>query len=296
MNKSDTLSLITTFIELCIFCINENGDIKKLIINTKKDFDITKVKNIYEIFAKDSGERVKDMLYTDTEKEEENLKIKSSYGINNDVNVSIKRIKGNIYICLKFVKSSKERDVKYKERLNELEITASMDHMTQLLNRHGYWNRVEKLLYLGDSEKVIGIIFIDVDKLKQVNDTLGHNGGDKALKQISNLISSNLRSRDIAVRYGGDEFIIIVEEITGSKSTAYGLAKRLVRNINKNKKYFLSTISVGVYTVKIKNFKKYLYNKNKLKNEWDKAIDIADKMAYKAKQSGGNEVVYFEKS
>ena len=61
MNKSDTLSLITTFIELCIFCINENGDIKKLIINTKKDFDITKVKNIYGIFAKNSREKVKEI-------------------------------------------------------------------------------------------------------------------------------------------------------------------------------------------------------------------------------------------
>lgn len=292
MNIEETLSIITSFVEICILCIDEKGNIKRRVINSKKDFNIIGVKSIYEIFSVEDSKRIEEMITFNITDEREHFKLKSIYGIQDGVKIIIKNIKGEIYICLTFVKSPREKNIEYEKRLIELENTASRDSMTQLLNRFGYWERVRKLLHSGDSEKKLGIVFIDIDKLKQINDTLMHKEGDRALKQISELISSSIRSRDIAVRYGGDEFVIIVEEITGIRSTAYGLAKRLVKNINENKDNFLTTISVGVHIVKVGDFEKYLLDGRKLREQWDKAVNIADQMAYRAKESGRNRVVF----
>ena len=292
MNIEETLSIITSFIEICILCIDEKGNIKRRVINSKKDFNIIGIKSIYEIFSKEDNRRIEEMLTLNITDEREHFKVKSSYGIQDGVKVLIKNIGGETYICLTFIKSIREKNIEYERRLIELEHAASRDSMTQLLNRFGYWERVKSLLHSGDPERKLGIILLDVDKLKQINDTLGHKGGDKALKQISELISSSIRSRDIAVRYGGDEFVIVTEEMTGIRSTAYGLAKRLVRNINENKDTFLTTASVGVHVVKVGDFEKYLLNEKQLRKQWDSAVDVADKMAYKAKESGRNRVVF----
>jgi len=294
MNTEETLFIITSFVEICILCIDEKGNIKRKVINSKKDFNITGVKSIYELFSGEDRKRIEEMLTFNIADEREHFKLKSSFGIQNGVKVIIKNINDEIYICLTFVKSLREKNIEYEKRLIELENTASRDSMTQLLNRFGYWERVKKLLHSGDPERKLGIVFIDVDKLKQINDTLTHKGGDRALKQISELISSSIRSRDIAVRYGGDEFVVVVEEMTGIRSTAYGLAKRLVRNINENKDNFLTTISVGVHTVKIVDFEKYFLNEKKLREQWDMAVNVADQMAYRAKESGRNRVVFSE--
>ncbi len=292
MNTEETLFIITSFVEICILCIDEKGNIKRRVINSKKDFNIIGVKSIYELFSGEDRKRIEEMLTFNITDEREHFKLKSSFGIQNGVKVIIKNINDEIYICLTFVKSLREKNIEYEKRLIDLENTASRDSMTQLLNRFGYWERVKKLLHSGDPERKLGIVFIDIDKLKEINDTLTHKGGDRALKQISELISSSIRSRDIAVRYGGDEFIIVVEEMTGIRSTAHGLAKRLVRKINENKNDFLTTISVGVHIVKVGDFEKYLLNEKKLREQWDKAVNVADQMAYRAKESGRNRVVF----
>lgn len=292
MNIEETLSIITSFVEICILCIDEKGNIKRRVINSKKDFNIIGIKSIYELFSGEDRKRIEEMLTFNITDEREHFKLKSNFGIQNGVKVIIKNINDEMYICLTFVKSLREKNIEYERRLIDLENTASRDSMTQLLNRFGYWERVKKLLHSGDPERKLGIVFIDIDKLKEINDTLTHKGGDKALKQISELISSSIRSRDIAVRYGGDEFIIVVEEMTGIRSTAHGLAKRLVRKINENKNDFLTTISVGVHIVKVGDFEKYLLNEKKLREQWDKAVNVADQMAYRAKESGRNRVVF----
>lgn len=292
MNTEEILSIVSGFTQLAIFCIDEEGNIKRRIINSRKDFNVIGVKSIYDIFSKEDCVRVSDMLDMNILTERTHFKLKSVYGIQDGVDVSVKREDGEIYICLKFNKTSRDKNIEYEKVLNQLERAASRDSMTELLNRYGYWERVKNLLNSGDSERKLGILLVDVDKLKSINDTLGHKGGDKALKQISELISTSIRSRDIGVRYGGDEFVIVVEELTGIRSTAHGLGKRLIKTINENRDNFLTTISVGVHVVKVGDFEKYLSNEKKLRVQWDKAVNIADKMAYKAKETGRNKVVY----
>jgi hypothetical protein len=58
MNIEETLSIITSFIEICILCIDEKGNIKRRVVNSKKDFNIIGVKSIYEIFSKEENRRI----------------------------------------------------------------------------------------------------------------------------------------------------------------------------------------------------------------------------------------------
>ena len=137
-------------------------------------------------------------------------------------------------------------------------------------------------------------MFIDIDKLKTINDTKGHKIGDKAISQISTLIAKSIRQRDIAVRYGGDEFIIVVEELSGSRSTAYGLAKRLIREINKTKGKYITTISIGVHIFKVGDVMKKGISDIALHRSWEEQVVKADNLAYEAKKGGRNTLAFKE--
>lgn len=289
---NNILSLISNFAEITLFNVDEQGRIKRVILNTKDNFKTTGVKYVFEFFSKEDAARVMDMLSVGIDQEREYFLFKRQFNIPDYADVSVKTLNGEIYVGFKFFKSSRERELTLERKMNELNEAANTDPMTKLLNRYGYWERVKAILNCGDPDRRIGILVVDVDKLKTINDTMGHKVGDKAITQISNLISSSLRTRDIAVRYGGDEFVIVVEELSGSKSTAHGLGNRLVRTINQNKKNFLATTSIGVHVTRVGDFEKYLNNENKLRKEWDKAIEVADKMAYKAKENGRNQVLF----
>lgn len=286
------LSLISNFIEITLFDIDDQGKIREVVFNTKKDFKKKGIKNIYEFFPKEDATRVMDMLSIGTDQEKGNFLLKGKFKIADHVDVSVKRIGGKIYVGLKFFKTSRERELLLEKEIKRIKRIAHTDPMTKLLNRYGYWERVKSILNCGDPERGIGILLIDIDKLKTINDTMGHEAGDNAIKQISNLISSSIRARDIAVRYGGDEFVIVVEELSGNKSSAYGLGNRIVKQIKENSKRYLTTVSIGINVVKVRDFQKYLKDEKKLREQWDKAVGIADKMAYKAKEEGRNKVVF----
>lgn len=291
MKNEKILSIVTNFVEMCIFHIDENGDIKEVVVNSKGSFNPDK-KNIYEYFTKEEGERVSKLIASGLDEERKHLTLKHSCDECKYTDIEVKQVRGELYITFKFRESSRERELKYEKMIDHLSVKASTDPMTTLLNRYGYWERVKALLNCGDSERELGILLVDVDNLKSINDSKGHKGGDKALKQVSKLITDSIRSRDIAVRYGGDEFLIVVEELTGKKSTGYSLGKRLISIVNSKDSKMLTTVSIGVHLVKVGDFEKYLGNEDKLRIEWDKAVDIADKMAYVAKDNGRNQVVF----
>jgi diguanylate cyclase (GGDEF)-like protein len=290
MNGKDPLTVLSNFVDICIFNITNEGEIKKVIINTNVSIN-TKEKNIYDYFTKESKERLKELIDSGLDGDRRYLELKKPCEECGILDVEVKGLKGETYISFIFYQSHQEREFILEEKIKQLSIEAKTDPMTKLLNRYGYRERVEALLRCGDPDRKLGILFIDLDHLKEINDTKGHKVGDKAIKQISELISNSIRSRDVAVRYGGDEFVIVVEELTGRKSTALGLAERLVRNVEKNGKKFYCTLSIGVHVVKVGEFEKYLNNQESLFKEWDKALAVADQMVYKAKESGRNQVV-----
>lgn len=124
-------------------------------------------------------------------------------------------------------------DITDRRRMEEEIREMSMrDQLTGLYNRRGFITLAEQQLKtVNRSGRLMTLTFIDVDDMKSINDTLGHDEGDKALVDTANIIRQTLREADITARIGGDEFAIITTEITEMNPDAF--AKRLQQNINE---------------------------------------------------------------
>lgn len=97
----------------------------------------------------------------------------------------------------------------------QLEHTSATDTLTGLLNRRGLYELAGRLFdqALGHGEKLV-IMFADMDKFKTVNDTFGHPVGDQVLRELGTIFRESLRANDIASRFGGDEFVVILSNTT----------------------------------------------------------------------------------
>lgn len=98
---------------------------------------------------------------------------------------------------------------------DEVRWLANHDTLTGLANRTQFHARLEEAIRCNPEDQRIALMFIDVDHFKLVNDTIGHDGGDELLKEISQRLKACVRSTDTVARWGGDEFVII---LTGIKS------------------------------------------------------------------------------
>ncbi|MEN3951805.1 diguanylate cyclase [Iodidimonas sp. SYSU 1G8] len=100
-----------------------------------------------------------------------------------------------------------------QERTEKLERLAYMDPLTEVYNRRGFVQAVE-----GERNRAarhghrVGLLLIDVDMFKSVNDGYGHHGGDQVLAELARRLRNDLRSYDIAARWGGDEFVVLISE------------------------------------------------------------------------------------
>ncbi len=104
-----------------------------------------------------------------------------------------------------------------------LQESSRLDHLTGLLNRNALMETAN-FYFDGlktDKDRVI-VMFTDLDKFKEVNDTLGHAVGDRVLVEISKIIKHAIRDDDIAARYGGDEFVLIVNDIDMEQADEIG--------------------------------------------------------------------------
>jgi diguanylate cyclase (GGDEF)-like protein len=100
-----------------------------------------------------------------------------------------------------------------QRRLDEL---AHYDPVTKLPNRHFFLRQLERVLLEAAKAGSAGaLLLIDLNKLKQVNDSLGHDAGDSLLRQFAKRLAANLRDNDVLCRLGGDQFALIVAEISG---------------------------------------------------------------------------------
>ncbi|WP_458701177.1 diguanylate cyclase [Sulfurospirillum sp. 1307] len=158
------------------------------------------------------------------------------------------------------------------EEAKKYEYKAYHDNLTGIYNREKF-----NLIFNNLKEKVSFIMF-DIDHFKKVNDTYGHDIGDKVLKELCKCVSKELRSRDIFVRWGGEEFIIMIPFLGEKK--AFNIAQRIRMRVEKLDIKGLPkiTISLGVTNL--------LDKKDK-----DDAIKRVDKALYEAKESGRNRVV-----
>jgi diguanylate cyclase (GGDEF)-like protein len=121
----------------------------------------------------------------------------------------------------------------------------------------------------------------DLDEFKNINDTYGHDAGDRVLKAIGKFFQENIRDVDVIARYGGDEFVIMIPE--AAKDAAYSLSERLRKQFSKlNLEDFPQiTISLGIATYPFDG------------TQPEDLIKKADAAMYAAKRAGRNKVVKY---
>jgi diguanylate cyclase (GGDEF)-like protein len=160
---------------------------------------------------------------------------------------------------------------------------AITDGLTGLYNHIYFKNRLAEELNRAQRKGTqCSLLMIDLDKLKQINDTYGHPIGDAAIRQVATVLKSLLRSGDTAARYGGEEFGIILPETPLSEAVL--IADRLRRNINRNPVPGLGHISASIGAAC------YPLQAGAI----DELIDKADRALYVAKRGGRNRVCVWD--
>jgi diguanylate cyclase (GGDEF)-like protein len=132
----------------------------------------------------------------------------------------------------------------------KMQQAAYFDTLTQLPNRVLFNMRAEQAIARADrSNKVIAILFVDLDEFKQVNDQYGHEGGDKVLRQIADHMLLRIRKEDTLARFGGDEFVLLVEGISDKvelEAIATKLLSDFEHTINVNESNLVISASIGI--------------------------------------------------
>jgi len=113
------------------------------------------------------------------------------------------------------ITKQKETMLAMQKAKDDLGYQAEHDILTGLPNRTLYFDRLHQAIKQASRTKnKVGVIFIDLDRFKEINDTLGHDTGDKVVKLLGERLSDQLRKVDTIARFGGDEFILLVENLT----------------------------------------------------------------------------------
>ncbi len=172
-----------------------------------------------------------------------------------------------------------------KKLMKVLETNAQTDALTGLYNRKYLDYTIPKIQYqINRADILFGLLLIDIDHFKQVNDTYGHGVGDEVIKIVAKTLVENTRNSDVIIRYGGEEFLILLYNCDAN--FIFEVANK-IRNSLQNKQipvgdsYIQKTMSIGTS----------LYPKDN--ENFDTCIKYADLALYKAKNDGRNKIVNF---
>lgn len=160
-----------------------------------------------------------------------------------------------------------------------LKVTSPNDALTGLPGRALFNEVSENLRRLAlRNNACFGMMFIDLDKFKQVNDDLGHHVGDVVLCQVAEVLTRNLRKNDIVGRVGGDEFVVSLYGIE-SQQALIALGNKLIREISSIDQAEGKPIDIGASIGAV-------FVAPPLSHTLDELIDKADTLMYKAKRAG----------
>jgi len=176
--------------------------------------------------------------------------------------------------------------LKHFQRFSSIQSMAIYDNLTGLYNRRSFEERLgietQKSFY---GSTPVSLVMVDIDHFKKVNDTFGHLEGDKVLCEIASLLKTSVRKKDIVVRYGGEEFILILSG-AGLEEAAM-IAERIRRLVESTpvqmeQAQINLTVSLGISNFPI--------HRPQSKEELVKMADLA---LYEAKRGGRNKVCIF---
>lgn len=122
--------------------------------------------------------------------------------------------------CLDTIKCLKQKVLQLEQKLVRVQRRACHDDLTGLPNRSLLRDRLNQAIHQADRHrKQLGLLFLDLNCFKIVNDTHGHDIGDALLVQVAERLVSCIRAADSAYRYGGDEFVILLPEVDGTSGS-----------------------------------------------------------------------------
>ena len=216
------------------------------------------------------------------------------YSISNDLDfiVSIvsdtkeehERVRELLPLIQDYVDTAKPEIVS-KKLMQILERNAQTDPLTGLYNRKFLEKYIDTALYNGMYKNIVcGVMMVDIDFFKLINDNYGHDIGDIAIKTIANTLIDVAGENDRIIRFGGEEFIVVVTDCTEEKLNNVAEEIRIAfgqQKIQAGSEEFSKTVSIGtaLFPNKNKDFWKYI-----------KQSDIA---LYEAKQTGRNKVIRY---
>lgn len=168
------------------------------------------------------------------------------------------------------------------EKLEESQAQALVDPLTNVLNRAAYNLKIGQLIHeFKRYKEKCALLVLDIDKFKDFNDKYGHQLGDRVLKSVAGTVRNTIRVTDQIFRYGGEEFVVILNRVDQSFATQ--LAVKICRQVEKD--YFVDgdkklkvTISIGGSIIAEDDTESSLFER-------------ADKAMYQAKNAGRNQVV-----
>ena len=245
-NKKEKEELLTLLKEIF------NNQIEAILL-IKENSVILQNETFKTLFNIDINELLKQI---DFEKKEQELQINDKI-----YKVSIKKIKD--YILLSFLDITDYEDEIFK------------DSLTKLYNR-----KIIPKIISAYFHKKICLIILDIDNFKSINDTYGHLVGDEVLKKFAKILKESLRKEDIIIRWGGEEFLIILKD-TQNIEISKNIAEKIRENIENSyfEKVGKVTASFGVCCETLSYIK-----------DFDELLNKADEALYEAKEKGKNQV------
>ena len=168
----------------------------------------------------------------------------------------------------------------------ELEVLSRTDRLTQLNNR-GFWEEclIQEFSRYKRYDNVTSVVMFDIDHFKRVNDTYGHQAGDEVIRQVSQALRDNLRTTDIAGRYGGEEFGVLLPDTNADSAVVF--CERLRKQIEAMEvvhdgQTIKFTVSLGVSQA------------NPSATDYKAWLEQSDQALYYCKENGRNQTRIFE--
>ena len=187
-----------------------------------------------------------------------------------------------------------ERNKQHVEEIEGIHTQHGIEPLTGTRRREVLKDELDRILPMirgemseqrgsGESFKSVSLIFIDLDKFKQVNDTRGHLEGDKVLIKVAELLRDVIRGTDMLARYGGDEFAVLLPNTDENSAIIIAEKLRATLDTDVELKGFGVTASIGVCSSDVSTAE-----------DTETFIKHADEASYVAKRAGGNRVEVYK--
>ena len=192
------------------------------------------------------------------------------------------------FVIVRDISEKKEAERKLLEKESQLTFMAYHDALTQLPNRLLFIDRLEHALARGRRDRTpVTILFIDLDGFKKINDSYGHQMGDRVLIHVADSLQGIIREEDTLARFAGDEFTLIIENVLAQKNIAI-VAEKILQAVSRpvvyeqQRAHLTASIGIGMFPDDAPNVQELL--------------KTADEAMYRAKGRGGNTYCFFASS